>query len=138
MQEASPSEARTPAMAGALERRSPTLPGWMVRPDRAPGSSEEDAMSVASPNATSAAPSAAEHHVADLSLAAWGRREIHLAEGEMPALMAVRRELVADQPLQGARIAGSLHMTIQTAGPVETLKAPAPEGAGAGGTTFPP
>ncbi len=65
----------------------------------------------------------ADHVVADLSLAPWGRREIAIAEGEMPALMAIRREYAAKQPLKGARIAGSLHMTIQTAVLIETLKA---------------
>jgi adenosylhomocysteinase len=61
--------------------------------------------------------------VADLSLAGWGRKEIAIAESEMPALMAIRAEYAAQQPLQGARIAGSLHMTIQTAVLIETLKA---------------
>jgi len=61
--------------------------------------------------------------VADLSLAAFGRKEIQLAEHEMPGLMAVRREFADAQPLAGARIAGSLHMTIQTAVLIETLAA---------------
>ena len=61
--------------------------------------------------------------VADLSLADWGRKELNIAEGEMPALMAIRKEYAATQPLKGARIAGSLHMTIQTAVLIETLKA---------------
>jgi adenosylhomocysteinase len=61
--------------------------------------------------------------VADLSLADWGRKEIAIAESEMPALMAIRGEYAAQQPLKGARIAGSLHMTIQTAVLIETLKA---------------
>ena len=61
--------------------------------------------------------------VADLSLAAFGRAEIELAEHEMPGLMAMRREFAASQPLKGARIAGSLHMTIQTAVLIETLTA---------------
>ena len=65
----------------------------------------------------------AESIVADPSLAAWGRKEIAIAEGEMPALMAIRREYAAAQPLKGARIAGSLHMTIQTAVLIETLTA---------------
>ena len=65
---------------------------------------------------------ATDHEVADLSLAEWGRREIHIAETEMPGLMAVREELAAEQPLAGARIAGSLHMTIQTAVLIETLR----------------
>ena len=62
-------------------------------------------------------------HVQDLTLAPWGRREIAIAESEMPALMAIREEFAATQPLKGARIAGSLHMTIQTAVLIETLKA---------------
>ena len=61
--------------------------------------------------------------VADLSLAAFGRKEITLAEHEMPGLMAMRERYGADQPLKGARIAGCLHMTIQTAVLIETLKA---------------
>ena len=62
-------------------------------------------------------------HVADLGLADWGRKEIRIAETEMPGLMAVREEYAARQPLKGARVAGSLHMTIQTAVLIETLKA---------------
>jgi adenosylhomocysteinase len=62
-------------------------------------------------------------HVADLGLAAWGRKEIKIAESEMPALMAIREEYAAQQPLKGARVTGSLHMTIQTAVLVETLQA---------------
>ena len=61
--------------------------------------------------------------VADLSLAEYGRHQIRLAEAEMPGLMALRREFGASQPLKGARIAGSLHMTVQTAVLIETLKA---------------
>src|ERR1700683_3930530 len=61
--------------------------------------------------------------VADLSLAAYGRKEIDLAEHEMPGLMAMRREYGAAQPLRGARITGSLHMTSQTAVLIETLVA---------------
>ena len=60
--------------------------------------------------------------IADLSLAAWGRKEIAIAETEMPGLMAIREEYAATQPLKGARITGSLHMTIQTAVLIETLK----------------
>jgi len=59
--------------------------------------------------------------VADMSLAAWGRKEIRLAEAEMPGLMALREEYKGKQPLKGARIAGCLHMTIQTAVLIETL-----------------
>ncbi|MGH2915888.1 MAG: adenosylhomocysteinase, partial [Solirubrobacteraceae bacterium] len=65
----------------------------------------------------------ADFKVADLSLAAFGRKEIQLAEHEMPGLMATRREFAAAQPLKGARITGSLHMTIQTAVLIETLAA---------------
>jgi adenosylhomocysteinase len=63
------------------------------------------------------------YKVKDMSLAAWGRREITLAEAEMPGLMAIRKEYGASQPLKGARIAGCLHMTIQTAVLIETLVA---------------
>ena len=66
--------------------------------------------------------SATDYHVADINLAAFGRKEISIAETEMPGLMAVRDEYGAEQPLKGARIAGSLHMTIQTAVLIETLK----------------
>ncbi len=62
-----------------------------------------------------------DYKVADLSLAAWGRKEINIAETEMPGLMALRQEFGRDKPLQGARIAGCLHMTIQTAVLIETL-----------------
>ena len=62
------------------------------------------------------------YKVADLALAGWGRREIAIAESEMPALMAIREEYAAQKPLKGARISGSLHMTIQTAVLIETLK----------------
>ncbi|MBE7184007.1 MAG: adenosylhomocysteinase [Methylobacterium mesophilicum] len=62
-------------------------------------------------------------HVADIKLADWGRKEIEIAETEMPGLMAAREEFGASQPLKGARISGSLHMTIQTAVLIETLKA---------------
>jgi adenosylhomocysteinase len=64
-----------------------------------------------------------DYKVADLSLAGWGRREIAIAESEMPALMMIRQEYAKAQPLKGARITGSLHMTIQTAVLIETLKA---------------
>ncbi len=62
-------------------------------------------------------------HIADLSLAAWGRKELNIAETEMPGLMALRKEFGDSKPLKGARIAGSLHMTIQTAALIETLQA---------------
>ena len=64
-----------------------------------------------------------DYKVADMSLAAWGRKEISIAEIEMPGLMAMREEFAKTQPLKGARIAGSLHMTIQTAVLIETLTA---------------
>ena len=64
-----------------------------------------------------------DYTVADLSLADWGRKEIRIAETEMPGLMAIREEYAASQPLRGARIAGSLHMTVQTAVLIETLTA---------------
>ena len=64
-----------------------------------------------------------DYHVADIGLADWGRKEIRIAETEMPGLMAIREELAPKQPLKGARIAGSLHMTIQTAVLIETLRA---------------
>ena len=63
------------------------------------------------------------YKVADISLAAWGRKELEIAENEMPGLMALREKYGADQPLAGARIAGCLHMTIQTAVLIETLTA---------------
>ena len=65
----------------------------------------------------------ADSAITDISLAAWGRKEIKIAETEMPGLMAVREEFAAAQPLKGARITGSLHMTIQTAVLIETLTA---------------
>ncbi|KAA3631372.1 MAG: adenosylhomocysteinase [Proteobacteria bacterium] len=74
-------------------------------------------------NAASAPAAEADFAVADLSLADWGRKEIGIAETEMPGLMAIREKYAAEQPLKGARIAGSLHMTIQTAVLIETLAA---------------
>ena len=66
-------------------------------------------------------PATADYKVADISLAEFGRKEIHLAEHEMPGLMALRKQYGAQKPLAGARIMGSLHMTIQTAVLIETL-----------------
>src|SRR5476649_1638466 len=66
-------------------------------------------------------PASTDYKVADISLAGWGRREIAIAETEMPGLMALRSEYGASQPLKGARIIGCLHMTIQTAVLIETL-----------------
>jgi len=71
-------------------------------------------------NATTTKP---DYLVADLSLSAWGDKEIRIAETEMPGLMAIREEFAASQPLKGARITGSLHMTIQTAVLIQTLEA---------------
>jgi len=68
-------------------------------------------------------PKFTDYKVADIGLAAWGRKEIEIAETEMPGLMALREEYAASQPLKGARISGSLHMTIQTAVLIETLTA---------------
>ena len=70
-----------------------------------------------------AVPAFDDYKVADIDLAEWGRKEIAIAETEMPGLMAVREEFAATQPLRGARISGSLHMTIQTAVLIETLRA---------------
>ena len=74
-------------------------------------------------NAATDIKSFADFKVADLALADWGRKEIAIAETEMPGLMAIREEFSSTQPLRGARIAGSLHMTIQTAVLIETLQA---------------
>jgi adenosylhomocysteinase len=68
-------------------------------------------------------PAGSDYVVADLKLADWGRKEIRIAETEMPGLMAIRDEFASQQPLRGARITGSLHMTIQTAVLIETLQA---------------
>jgi len=73
-------------------------------------------------NTKSSSTVASEYKVADIKLADWGRRELAIAETEMPGLMATRAEYGKKQPLKGARIAGSLHMTIQTAVLIETLK----------------
>src|SRR5438046_6374494 len=64
-----------------------------------------------------------DYAIADISLADWGRKEVAIAEHEMPGLMAIRKKHASSQPLKGARIAGSLHMTIQTAVLIETLQA---------------
>src|SRR5271165_4908283 len=66
-------------------------------------------------------PTATEYKVADLALADWGRKEINIAEQEMPGLMSIRNKYAAAKPLAGVRITGSLHMTIQTAVLIETL-----------------
>ena len=71
---------------------------------------------------TTAMKTSADYKVADLSLAAFGRKEMELAEHEMPGLMAFRRKYAAQKPLAGVRVTGSLHMTIQTAVLIETLR----------------
>src|SRR5579863_8810627 len=71
--------------------------------------------------AAKSVPTSNDFKVKDMSLAAWGRKEIDIAETEMPGLMAVREEYGKQQPLKGARITGCLHMTIQTAVLIETL-----------------
>ena len=63
-----------------------------------------------------------DYKVADISLAEWGRKEINIAESEMPALMALRRKYASSQPLANAKIMGCIHMTIQTAVLIETLR----------------
>src|SRR5437899_1629008 len=80
-------------------------------------------MNAASKAARTVAKPVADYVVKDVGLADWGRKEIAIAETEMPGLMAIREEYAAIQPLRGARIAGSLHMTIQTAVLIETLNA---------------
>src|SRR6266550_4517669 len=74
-------------------------------------------------NATTDIKNFTDFKVANLELATWGRKEIAIAETEMPGLMAIREEFAATQPLRGARVTGSLHMTIQTAVLIETLQA---------------
>src|ERR1700704_5365204 len=64
-----------------------------------------------------------DYTIANISLAAWGRKELNIAQTEMPGLMAIREEFAKAQPLKGARITGSLHMTIQTGVLIETLQA---------------
>mgnify|MGYP001201165459 CR=1 FL=1 len=80
-------------------------------------------MSATQQSATRSTAATPDHVVADLGLAGWGRKEILIAETEMPGLMAIREEYASAQPLAGARISGSLHMTIQTAVLIETLQA---------------
>ena len=78
------------------------------------------------------------YKVANLALADWGRKEIQLAENEMPGLMALREKYGRSKPLAGARIAGCLHMTIQTAVLIETLKELVPRSPGAAATSSRP
>src|SRR5215472_1074148 len=94
-----------------------------VRADKACPPRPSTARTAEGPPMTATAKKAAPHDyvVKDISLADWGRKEIAIAETEMPGLMATREEFGPKQPLRGARIAGSLHMTIQTAVLIETL-----------------
>src|SRR6516162_4606889 len=96
----------------------------LASPENKTAPRETPAMT-ASPKAsrTSPAGKSTDHVVKDIGLAEWGRKEIAIAETEMPGLMATREEYGPEQPLRGARIAGSLHMTIQTAVLIETLAA---------------
>jgi len=77
------------------------------------------------------------YKVANIELAELGRKEIEIAEIEMPGLMALREKYADSQPLKGARVAGCLHMTIQTAVLIETLKALVPRYSGPAATSFP-
>src|SRR3989338_3972813 len=88
-----------------------------------PKKQKENSMSTVATKKTKTAVTLHDYKVADINLADWGRKEIIIAETEMPGLMALRKEYAAKQPLKGARIAGCLHMTIQTAVLIETLVA---------------
>src|SRR4051794_31142931 len=113
-----------PRLRGALQRDARAFlsgsGGWITTVQRRPFICQEtlNVTTVAQKPATFT-----DYHVADIALAGWGRREIAIAETEMPGLMAIREEYAARQPLKGARVTGSLHMTIQTAVLIETLKA---------------
>src|SRR6186713_1087525 len=111
----------------AGSRRSPSVPRRSTRANGSAGSRRStSACSRPRPRRTMEATTAArtdDFKVADLSLADFGRKEIRLAEHEMPGLMRTREEFAAQQPLKGARITGSLHMTVQTAVLIETLVA---------------
>src|SRR5581483_6819192 len=110
MKEARCAEAHPTGKQGATMSRTMTAPNRTkpsIKPSKANGSATKGL----------------EFKVADLSLAEWGRKEIMLAEQEMPGLMAVREEYARQQPLKGLRVMGSLHMTIQTAVLIETLAA---------------
>src|SRR5262245_40737589 len=118
-----------------LVSRTPVSPAreFSLQPQPDSPSREHDLMASKSSSAAKTAPgkaapaahkvSAADYRVADIGLAEWGRKEIAIAETEMPGLMALRTEFGKQKPLKGARVAGSLHMTIQTAVLIETLKA---------------
>src|SRR5262249_42106070 len=102
----------------ANARGSARLEDVAIRQHGARSLSEHSSM-----NANLKSQSSHDHRVADITLADWGRKEIRIAETEMPGLMAIREEFAPLQPLKGARITGSLHMTIQTAVLIETLQA---------------
>src|SRR5690606_4512856 len=106
---------------GGTAPRGPSLKP--VTPARGPATERGTEFMSAKQSTIKAAEAAADYKVADLSLADWGRKEIRIAETEMPGLMAIRDEYAASKPLAGARIAGCLHMTIQTAVLIETLVA---------------
>jgi adenosylhomocysteinase len=89
----------------------------------APAKASKSAQPVSKKTAPTKQPAYIDSAVADMALADWGRKEIAIAESEMPALMAIRAEYAKSKPLKGARVTGSLHMTIQTAVLVETLQA---------------
>src|SRR4051795_1918358 len=99
--------------------RTLAQPAQRQKPDVKPAKTQQ------SPRGSNGSKSSSqlEFKVKDLSLAEWGRKEIMLAEQEMPGLMAVREEFARQQPLRGLKIVGSLHMTIQTAVLIETLTA---------------
>jgi len=110
-------------LQGAL-RLGTDQPGLRHRGFRANGAHNfNQELELAMNAVTKSASSTSDFYVADLSLADWGRKEILIAETEMPGLMAIRAEYAPLQPLRGARVAGSLHMTIQTAVLIETLQA---------------
>src|SRR5262249_4836764 len=112
---------------GALRRdakaRVPARLGRRPRPDNGARSCAGANMTAVATPKKHATPSGHDFHVPDLPLADWGRKEIAIAETEMPGLMAIRDEYAKAKPLTGARITGSLHMTIQTAVLIETLQA---------------
>ena len=122
-----------PARLGSIKtalviRGLPTGTSSQASPHRSPFHDERTDMNARtkademSPKRAGAPQDFTDFHVADLALAAWGRKEIAIAETEMPGLMAIREEYSATRPLAGARITGSLHMTIQTAVLIETLE----------------
>ena len=111
---------------GALRIQLAPTAVWANRPTPAEAGTrigDPQAPETRRPMTTTAATSAQDYKVADIGLAEFGRKEITLAEHEMPGLMKTREEYAASQPLKGARITGSLHMTVQTAVLIETLVA---------------